>query len=451
MSPVDDLVACDRFGRLSARACRRRQLERRVVEDAKGKMRAGPFVYEHCAVGGCVTGDAVAADLRALKVPTSVCDACGRAYIGPEATGPCPSCSPGKVLPETKRTEVSTRLWSGEVPDVPIGGPPASATPPRKPITFGPPPAARAPAPTPQVVVEEEEQPARDISPTPSPSEPSRAGPGSPAAAAAPAQQGGTPSTPASPADLEAALRALGFKRADVVLVAPLAKGSTLEERTKDALRLLRGGTPLPDPPAAPAPRAVVGIVGGHQGLTGGTDASAARLAAPRQTAAHTAVMTEATCRCGCGRSLRKNNTSGWSGYCNPARYAAGERPPRPSQAKETTMPPKLCSKCRKTLRSDNSTGCCGDRRACEARVAAAKRTTAPSSPAPAKVTKLPPAPPRRPVAGDDLDEIPFDDLIQRRDALDAAIDRRVAVVEEELAALKAAQAKARARVEAAG
>ena len=66
-----------------------------------------------------------------------------------------------------------------------------------------------------------------------------------------------------------------------------------------------------------------------HDGLPGGRRGSTARLAARRLTPATSRLMTDATCRCGCGRSLRINNRTGWSGYCNPARYAAGERPPR--------------------------------------------------------------------------------------------------------------------------
>jgi hypothetical protein len=123
MPPLDDLVSCDRFGHLSARACRRRQLERRLVEDAKGKKRPGPFVYERCASGECVKGEAVAADLRRLEVLTSTCATCGSAYVGPEAAAPCPSCSPGKLLPEKRRGEISTRIWSGEVPNTGIAPP----------------------------------------------------------------------------------------------------------------------------------------------------------------------------------------------------------------------------------------------------------------------------------------------------------------------------------------
>jgi hypothetical protein len=45
------------------------------------------------------------------------------------------------------------------------------------------------------------------------------------------------------------------------------------------------------------------------------------------------AVMTDKKCACGCGRALRKNNESGYSGYCNAAKFAAGNRE-RPSRAK---------------------------------------------------------------------------------------------------------------------
>ncbi len=73
-------------------------------------------------------------------------------------------------------------------------------------------------------------------------------------------------------------------------------------------------------------------------GLPGGSRGSTARLTVPRLTSATSGVMTEKTCRCGCWRPLRKNNTTGWSGYCNPARYAAGERPTR-KRGKESEMP----------------------------------------------------------------------------------------------------------------
>jgi hypothetical protein len=45
----------------------------------------------------------------------------------------------------------------------------------------------------------------------------------------------------------------------------------------------------------------------------------------PEHTAASlAAVMTDKKCACGCGRALRKNNATGYSGYCNAAKFAAG-------------------------------------------------------------------------------------------------------------------------------
>jgi hypothetical protein len=132
--------------------------------------------------------------------------------------------------------------------------------------------------------------------------------------------------------DLGRAPRALGWKPADIARAEPHVRGETLEERVKAALRLAREG--LPAAPAAPP-----AVERGQQ------RASAARLARPQLTP--NGVMTDRKCRCEpwCGHYLRKNNTSGWSGYCNPARYAAGERPPRPSRAKESAMPCGTCGK----------------------------------------------------------------------------------------------------------
>lgn len=47
------------------------------------------------------------------------------------------------------------------------------------------------------------------------------------------------------------------------------------------------------------------------------------------------AAMTGKSCKCGCGRALRVNNRSGYSGYCNAKRYGAGDRAPR----KTTRLP----------------------------------------------------------------------------------------------------------------
>jgi hypothetical protein len=46
--------------------------------------------------------------------------------------------------------------------------------------------------------------------------------------------------------------------------------------------------------------------------------------------------MTDKKCACGCGRALRKNNATGYSGYCNAAKFAAGNRE-RPSRAKKAS------------------------------------------------------------------------------------------------------------------
>jgi hypothetical protein len=56
--------------------------------------------------------------------------------------------------------------------------------------------------------------------------------------------------------------------------------------------------------------------------------------------ASRAAVMIEKKCKCGCGRPLRKNNESGYSGYCNAAKFAAGTRE-RPSRAKARDVPDK--------------------------------------------------------------------------------------------------------------
>jgi hypothetical protein len=57
----------------------------------------------------------------------------------------------------------------------------------------------------------------------------------------------------------------------------------------------------------------------------------------PEHTAASlAAVMTDKKCACGCGRALRKNNATGYSGYCNAAKFAAGNRE-RPSRAKKAS------------------------------------------------------------------------------------------------------------------
>lgn len=144
--PMDTLFHCDHFGREFAfRHCRRRQLERKATIEKK-KPTAGAPVHEFCASGVCVRGLQVAAALEAADVPSASCPRCGTAFVGPEADRPCPDCSAARAR-EREPMVQSTRIWTGEAPDLPIGGPPASANPPRKPITFGPPPSRRASPP----------------------------------------------------------------------------------------------------------------------------------------------------------------------------------------------------------------------------------------------------------------------------------------------------------------
>lgn len=85
--PLDVLFTCARFGPLTHGACRRRQLELRLVEDPKkpGTKRPGPPTYAFCASGECVTGTAIAAALEAEDVSSATCPKCGTAYVGPEA------------------------------------------------------------------------------------------------------------------------------------------------------------------------------------------------------------------------------------------------------------------------------------------------------------------------------------------------------------------------------
>jgi hypothetical protein len=326
------LIACPVDGKpLTHQACRRRQLERRLVEDEKTrKKRPGPPAREHCASGTCAKGAEVAAALEAEDVSSATCPKCGTAYVGPEADRPCPECAPFRAQGPERRAEYSARLWVGEVPNTGI------APPARRDVGLTPEDIAataarvrlvasgRRPRPAPAFpprVADPAEPQAREVAPDSFPRGPSSAGPGLPATAAAPVQQGGTPPAPPAP-----------------VHTAP--------------------------PPATPAEEETM-----------------------------------------------------------PKGYARGA----------------ACKSC----------GATGPRhkKACPedgAKPAAAPKAKAAPVPRAAKVRAV------RAIAGEDLDEMPVEQLVERRDAYDAAIDRRVALVEEELAALKAAASKARARAEAA-
>jgi hypothetical protein len=390
-----DLVACDalrgQFPRgVPRRACLRRQLQLRP--DGKD------WAPAHPGCAGCELGRQVRAEVEAAGVILEVCERHGAAIMGEacdvcEAEGiakgkPCPGCggierhapsgcarkwrrSVGERVPATYRGPVSTVIWSSEVPDVPIAAPTRHGA---------------------GLSDEDARAAARRV----------REALAHPTAIAAP------------PPDAAQARRLEHATPADTSRDLDALEDATSNEVAKSA---------------TPAPRKVVGIVGGHHGLGGGTDASAVRLEAPRQTTAWTAVMTDQTCRCGCGRQLRKNNTSGWSGYCNPARYAAGERPPRPSRAKESTMPCRTCGKA-----GHNARGC-------------TEKKPEPKSAPPAqvgrgaKVMAL-----RRPRSGGKPGDV--DALLERREGLVTESKRIEAEIGQVNADLLAALAREEQRVE---
>jgi hypothetical protein len=113
MSPaLDDLFRCERFLSLfprgmTVRACLRRQDEQRELKDVKGKVVEKLPVHPFCAIE-CDLG-------RASRA------------AAPAAPGLMPT-------PENAHSPVpvSSRLWTGEVPDVPIGAAPGSG--PRPPL-----------------------------------------------------------------------------------------------------------------------------------------------------------------------------------------------------------------------------------------------------------------------------------------------------------------------------
>ena len=125
---------------------------------------------------------------------------------------------------------------------------------------------------------------------------------------------------------------------------------ATLSQPDKSDVRPVRGEAApagsAPSPADLNRPRTTTALIGElvarldrdvngimPDGLPSGRQGSTARLMVPRLTPATSSVMTDRTCRCGCTRHLRKNNSSGYSGYCNEERYAAGHRPPRKSRA----------------------------------------------------------------------------------------------------------------------
>lgn len=104
---------------MTRKACLRRQLDR--TRAGKDWAPAQPFCAQECPLGAQTR--IALADVLAFS-----CDRCGQAVIGEER---CPSCATAGAV-EARRAEaargpVSTRLWTGEVPDVPLGPPPATS------------------------------------------------------------------------------------------------------------------------------------------------------------------------------------------------------------------------------------------------------------------------------------------------------------------------------------
>ena len=140
--------------------------------------------------------------------------------------------------------------------------------------------------------------------------------------------------------------------------------------------------------------------------------------------------MTAQTCRCGCGRHLRKNNTSGWSGYCNPARYAAGDRPARGKspEPEETTM---ACPEC-KSPTCHKAT--CSRRPGGPTKPPPAKKPAGltPEQRAASRAAAIVAGPPDR-----ELTEKSVDDLVALRNRVTAELHRRQLEAEAAVAKLR--------------
>ena len=111
------------------RSCLRRQLER--VALAKQQPRDWPAAKPFCA-GECPLGRANLERARAAGVEARTCPLCGSALVGAHS---CETClarriEAGKEVPRgvlpPPVAQMSERIWSGQVPDVPFV-PPASA------------------------------------------------------------------------------------------------------------------------------------------------------------------------------------------------------------------------------------------------------------------------------------------------------------------------------------
>ncbi len=117
---------------MSRRSCLRRQLERRREgEDWRP-------THPACASGECVLGRETVAATEGIGA--TWCRTCGAAVIGSPACGACAEQRAVTEVPrrDPERAPPQERLWSGEVPDVPLGPPPAALAPrPKVPFSFG--------------------------------------------------------------------------------------------------------------------------------------------------------------------------------------------------------------------------------------------------------------------------------------------------------------------------
>lgn len=133
---LGELFRCDKYqglfpgASMPVRACLRRQLERIPTKDAKGRLQPldeWPAPKPYCAAE-CPVGRGHLERARAQHVPAETCLRCGAAQVGDGSANPCQGCPPDdKAVPRghlpPPRAPSSERIWSGEVPDVPIGAP----------------------------------------------------------------------------------------------------------------------------------------------------------------------------------------------------------------------------------------------------------------------------------------------------------------------------------------
>jgi hypothetical protein len=135
MTPDDILQTtfrCATYGLIPVRGCLRRQLDQDATQEAPR-----PARRPACA-GGCAVGYARLLEAQDAGVALSACPGCGDALIG-IYPATCPTCAARRVeageevprgfLADPRAVSVamaSSRIWTGEAPDLPLPGPPAA-------------------------------------------------------------------------------------------------------------------------------------------------------------------------------------------------------------------------------------------------------------------------------------------------------------------------------------